>query len=96
MNIHFLAAQRLFAAAALISLLVTLVAVPSVSMGQVKGDPLGSMFTPAHWPHPTDQDVLHAILEIGAIGGHASYMWQWGDGNSSYLQMQALTPLFRQ
>ena len=65
-------------------------------MGQVKGDPLGSMFTPAHWPHPTDQDVLHAILEIGAIGGHASYMWQWGDGNSSYLQMQALTPLFRQ
>ena len=82
--------------AVLILMVAAFLAVPSACIGQVKGGPFGSMFTPAHWPNPTDQDILQAILEIGAIGGHASYMWQWSDGDPSYVQMQQLTPLFRQ
>ena len=86
--------RTLLAAGLLLATLFASLAIPSAA--QVKSGPMGSMFTPAHWPNPSNQDVLQAILEIGAIGNHASYMWQWADGQASLQQMQALTPLFRQ
>jgi hypothetical protein len=71
-------------------------AVASAS-GQVKsGSPLGFLFSPAHLPNPTDQDVVQGVLEIAAVGGHGSFMFEWQTGSSGLTLTQQVVPLFRQ
>jgi hypothetical protein len=57
--------------------------------------PLGFQFSPAHDPNPTAQDILQAALEIAAVGGHGSFMWEWKSGDAGFATMQNLVSLYR-
>ena len=57
--------------------------------------PLGFQFSPAHDPSPTAQDVIQAALEIAAVSGHGSYMWEWKSGDTGFSTMQTVVSLYR-
>ena len=70
---------------------------PAFAAAQAKtNSPLGFLFTPANIPNSTSQDVVQAALEIAAVGGHGSFMWEWASGTVGYSQVQGVVPLFRQ
>jgi hypothetical protein len=78
------------------ALLIFFLVAAASANGQVQSNSrLGFLFSPAHLPNPSNQDVVQAVLEIGAIGGHGSFMFSWQDGSTALAQAQQVAPLFR-
>ena len=73
-----------------------LLIIPVAASAQAKTDsPIGFEFSPAHAPNPTSQDIVQAALEIAAVSGHGSYMWEWKSGDAGYTTMQGVVSLCR-
>jgi hypothetical protein len=73
-----------------------LLMIPVAASAQAKtNSPIGFEFSPAHDPNPTSQDMVQAALEIAAVSGHGSFMWEWETGDSGYTMMQGVVSLYR-